>query len=327
MNNQDTWDWYTASPWNGDPLPDGSHIALRATQYMDELGAFGNLNNWVTTMPFQYNDENPEYDYVTASESGVDTGGCVFRVTTCPQPSDSFPDGPGKYQLITLQGASGSYLTLDGGGAFSVSGSQDDALIFVLDRTLGQQTIFWHIFSQYKLRNDITLDYLTRVWSDLGVYQDRFSKLNATYGSSSAPILYKAMQGEGDAALLDVFVMTLTNGLRVKDLNNGAVYLALDGTLHLVPENTNGLLFASPVTNWSSVNGIETIGSYPIGPPLDMWALVAFFDGGIYFIENNTKRLFANLFVFERFGFKMDYVRSDFTPELLAEFQDGPVIS
>jgi hypothetical protein len=112
MNNKDTWNWYAASPWNGDPLPDGSYIALRAKQYQDQLWAYGNLNNWVTTMLWQYTNETPEYDYVTASESGIDTGGCVYRVTTCPQPSDSFPDGPGRYQLMTLQGASGNQAPL-----------------------------------------------------------------------------------------------------------------------------------------------------------------------------------------------------------------------
>ena len=87
MNNLDTWGWYTASPWNGDPLPDGSYIALRAEQYLDEMGNSGNLNNWVTTMPWQFNAENPEYDYSPQSPSQSASG--VLRQA---KPQDSEQD-------------------------------------------------------------------------------------------------------------------------------------------------------------------------------------------------------------------------------------------
>lgn len=349
MNNPDTWEQYAPIPWNGELLPDGAYIALRARQCAITNGT-ENLNRWVTTMPLRVPiPEDPEYDYITVPDSGPDTG-CVFKVTSLSgrlDQLDCYPGlGPSAGQLILLQGASGNYFTIDTEGNVIVSGSKDGAVIFCLGMGRGQATVLYNISLNYDHRSLINVPPDSYIWSNWALHGLSAFYLNKfdpqVYNTTVTSILYSTVNGDGGAnAVLDLFVMTdlsemvVADGTRVRDLNNGEIYLTLDGTLRSLsfPGIYESLFLPGSrddSAKWLSVNGIARLSKYSIGRKLGMgnWTFLgaAPRDDRVFLIVDDTKRLISSEAVFERFGFNRDAVRT-MEKEDLEAMEDGPVIS
>jgi hypothetical protein len=143
----DTHACVTLTPWDGNPLPSGAKIAMRAKERLVGTSAQPFGPAWVTLTPFQLATSLPTYEYLDASGANLSSS-AIFTVTSVPQVAgEYFGDGAPTslyYQKLLIQGSNGMYPTLDMDFLLEASvANPANAPILLLDLSHGTNAALW----------------------------------------------------------------------------------------------------------------------------------------------------------------------------------------
>lgn len=126
------------------------------------------------------------------------------------------------------------------------------------------------------------------------------------------------------SVVIEAHDLPMSDGLRIRDDSNGAIYVMLDGQLRQIPSpEVYSQLFLA-----EDYDHRPAIAPYPVGQPLAglMELANGTPDGKVFLLIDNVKRWVTSPAVFDRFGFNWAKIQTLPAQELNA-IPDGPPIS
>jgi hypothetical protein len=125
------------------------------------------------------------------------------------------------------------------------------------------------------------------------------------------------------SVVIEAHDLPMSDGLRIRDDSNGAIYVMLDGQLRQIPSpDVYRQLFRA-----EDYDHRPAIAPYPVGQPLAGLMVLANGtpDEKIFLLIDNVKRWIISSAVFDRFGFNRDKIQA-MSAEQLNAIPDGSQI-
>jgi hypothetical protein len=182
--------------WQGGFIPNGSVIYLRTTCYWSwagpEVPSLVQLGNFVGVGASPSGSQEP---FLVANNIQE-----PFTVVTWSNgPNQYMPGGaPSPFQGMILQASDGTYVTLDGAGFYMTGASQDQARVWFLDLSMGNQTQIYDIGMVYTERSS-----LGDSTAQLPDYTANFTTMDEQ--GTDLPVLLQWLQGIGQPSTVNIF--------------------------------------------------------------------------------------------------------------------------
>lgn len=331
MNNEDTWNLYKLTPWNGQPLTDGAMIALRSQKFKDVHGGVDisgiECYSFLTTTAWKLRStDDKDFDYLCHAGPinwipeaqgelvnpvlhdkprpfmvNDNTPGCLFRVTVLPMQSNEKglqSISRHAFQKILLQTASAKYVAMrTPAGLFAASADQiADAEIFYMENRGSGQAALW---PTYTYSNESKLN--ANLYGE-GYANTILSSVPTRYTEKVLVALSTAKaRGVANEGVYNIYTASL-HGPLVRDNSNGWMAVAIDGQLCGIPNPTvlqRLFKFNAYVHDYANF-------PLPLGPaisadaclykaPLDIFSMPSIFSNPVHdAIGNGQVYLYSN---------------------------------